>query len=342
MKGYTPFLDSLAKKGLFFKNGIANGRRSIEGIPAVLSGIPAMMNEPFVTSTFSNGDFSGLGKRLVAEGYQTSFFHGGNNGTMHFDSYTESSGISSYYGASEYPDSKDNDGVWGIYDGPMLRWMKSRLDGFQTPFFASFFSLSSHNPYLIPDGVRDRFPEGPLPILKTIAYTDDALREFFAEAEKSPWFRNTLFVITADHTFMPYLPQFDHEIGRYLVPILFYHPTMKWPETIDRDQIVQQIDILPSILDFLGKSPEKANLLSRSVFVPGERSASVFVNGVSMLIEKDRFLVWPQDQQIKLYSMTDPWRSAVLDEPKVKQHLEQRLKAAMQYFSDSMLGNGWQ
>ncbi|MBX3041981.1 MAG: LTA synthase family protein, partial [Bdellovibrionaceae bacterium] len=342
VQGYTPFLDSLAKKGLFFRNGIANGRRSIEGIPAVLSGIPALMNEPFVTSTFSNGDFPGLGKRLLAGGYQTSFFHGGNNGTMHFDSYTESSGILSYFGASEYPDAKDNDGVWGIYDGPMLQWMRTRLDETPSPFLASFFSLSSHNPYLIPDAVKDRYPEGPLPILKTIAYTDDMLREFFEQAEKSPWFQNTLFVITADHTFMPYLPQFDHEIGRYQVPILFYHPTMKWPDGIDQEQIVQQIDILPSVLDFLGVPWEKPNLLSRSVFVPGERTASVFVNGLSMLIAKDQFLVWPQDQQAKLYSMRDPERKTALEEPEAKRHLEQRLKAAQQYFSDSMLGNSWQ
>lgn len=341
VKGYTPFLDQLAQRSLFFKNGFANGRRSIEGIPAVLSSVPALMNEPFVTSNFSNGKFPGLGALLERRGYHTSFFHGGNNGTMHFDAYTEAAGFSNYFGSHEYPDRKDHDGVWGIYDGPMLRWFKDKLGQFPKPFVATFFSISSHNPYLIPPELRDRYPEGPLPILKTILYTDDSLKEFFAAAEKEEWYQDTLFVVTADHTYQAYLPEFDHEFGRFQVPILFFHPNYTWPDEVDRNQLVQQIDILPSILDFLGVEVPEPNLLARSVFVPGEKTVSLFVDGKATLVAEDHFLTWSASQDPKLYSREDPAATSEVDVPELRQKLEKRLKASLQYFSESMRGNAW-
>ncbi|MBX3032351.1 MAG: sulfatase-like hydrolase/transferase [Bdellovibrionaceae bacterium] len=341
VKGYSPFLDSLARRGLFFRNGFANGRRSIEGIPAVLSGIPALMNEPFVSSPFASNRVEGLGSLLKERGYSTHFFHGGQNGTMHFDSYTRSAGIDHYYGAREYPDPADDDGVWGIYDGPFLRWMEKRIGALERPFFVSFFSISSHNPYLIPDNVRSRYPEGPLPILKTIAYTDESLRDFFAAAEKTGWYENTLFVITADHTFRPYESRFDNELSRFRVPILFFHPAYEWPKGIDRDQIVQQIDILPSVMDFLGQVLPAENLLARSVFVPGEKSAALFVDGTYFLVEKNEFLHWPRGGEPRFYALGDAGQSRPLggaESPRA-QELLLRLKAAIQYFSEAMWEN---
>ena len=343
LPGYTPFLDSLAKKGLFFRNGFANGRRSIEGIPAILSSVPALMNEPFVTSPFSNGAFPGLGSQLAQRGYESYFFHGGKNGTMHFDSYTASAGLQHYRGASEYPNPQDNDGVWGIYDGPMLQWMKTEMDRISQPFLVTFFSLSSHNPYLIPPKDQNRFPEGPLPILKTIAYTDWSLQNFFEEAAKSAWYMDTLFIITADHTFLSYRPEMDHEISRYRVPIIFYHPRYSWPKEIDQEQVVQQIDLLPSVLDFLDVPglERSQNLLARSVFIPGEKSASIFVDGTSMLLMKDHFLVQSTGGKELLYEMEDPFQKRPLQDPELQMKMERRLKAALQYFGDSMLGNAW-
>lgn len=337
-KSYSPFLDSLVEKSLFFKNGFANGRRSIEGIPAVLSGIPAMMNEPFVTSPFAGTKVSGLGTLLQDHHYQTAFFHGGRNGTMHFDAFTKSAGFDLYFGAGEYPNKNDDDGVWGIYDGPFLNWTREQIANFEPPFAVAFFSLSSHQPYLIPSNVKDRFPDGPLPILKTIAYVDDSLKEFFATAQNEAWFKDTLFVITADHTFKAYQEAFDNELSRFRVPVIFYHPDFQWPESLDREQIVQQIDLLPSILDFLNvPSPEK-NWLARSVFQPGRRTATAFVDGNYYEVSKEGFLHWPRQGEPKFYGIED----AAQKNPRPVTDggdLFLRLKAAIQYFSEGLWEN---
>lgn len=337
-QGWTPFLDSLAKKSLFFRNGFANGRRSIEGVAAILTGIPALMNEPFVTSPFTANKFVGLGSLL--QDHQSAFFHGGYNGTMHFDSFARSAGLQAYFGANEYPNPKDDDGTWGIFDGPFLQWTADRLGEMKTPFLATFFSLTSHHPFRVPPGMETLYPDGPLPILKTIAYTDDSLRKFFERVEKEPWFEDTLFVILADHAAQAMGPEWDNELGRYRIPILFYHPNFEWPAGIDRDQIVQQIDLLPSIADFLGIEASERIVLGRSVFVPGERTAALHLDGNYYLVAKDHFLRRGREGGAKMYAFADQGEKVPLDEPSTKKAiLEDRLKAAIQYFSEGMWDN---
>lgn len=337
---WTPFLDSLASRSLFFGNGFANGRRSIDAIAAVMAGVPALMDQPFVGSPFAANRFVGLGSALKTKDYTSAFFHGGPNGTMHFDSFAKQVGIEAYYGVNEYPNPDDHDGAWGIYDGPFLMWTLSKISEMRPPFFASWFSLSSHLPYLIPPAEADRYADGPLPILKAITYADDVLKRFFAAAENEPWYRDTLFVITADHTFKPIDPAKDNLLWRYRVPILFFHPSFAWPNSIDREQITQQIDILPSILDFLGIKRGEQIALGRSVFVPGERTATLQLNGEHLLVAKDFFLHWPGVGASWMYAFSDAARSNPLNEPVArKQELENRLKASIQYFRQGMLKN---
>ena len=84
-QGFTPFMDSLIRAGLYF-DAFANGKTSIQGIPAVLSGIPSLMDESFIQSGYAAGKFTSIAGVLKPRGYTTAFFHGGTNGTMGFDS----------------------------------------------------------------------------------------------------------------------------------------------------------------------------------------------------------------------------------------------------------------
>lgn len=341
VKGYTPFLDQLASssQSLFFKNGIANARRSIEGIAAVMTGIPALMSEPFISSEFTTNHFVGLGSYLGPLKYHSSFFHGGMNGTMHFDSFMKSVGIENYFGALQFPEAGQDDGAWGIYDEPFFQFFANKLSEFPQPFVSGFFSLSSHHPYRIPEKYKDQFAEGPIEILRAISYADFSLKNFFAQAEKQDWYKNTLFVITADHTQKGYLPAFDNEIAKWKIPVLFFHPQFSWPE-VDRDQIVQQIDVLPSVLDFLNVKPKEDVLLGRSVFIPGERTATTFLEGRYMLIAKDHFIDWSVGHDFRMFKMSDPGeKQEILEEQKRKQELVQRLKASIQYFNEGMWDN---
>ena len=248
-KGFTPFLDSLIRESLVY-DGFANGKTSIQGIPAVLSSIPSLMNESFIQSNYANDKYTSLAALLKPKGYTSAFFHGGTNGTMGFDSYTHMVGFDRYYGRTEYNNDKDFDGEWGIRDEEFFQYTAQTINGFKPPFLVAIFSLSSHHPFTVPARYGNKFREGHMPIQKTIMYADYSLGRFFETAKKMPWFDNTLFVITADHTSEGYYPYYHTDAGQFAVPIIFYKHNSGLRG--DSKIVAQQIDIMPSILSLLG------------------------------------------------------------------------------------------
>ncbi len=248
-KGFTPFLDSLIRESLVY-DGFANGKSSIQGIPAVLSSIPSLMNESFIQSNYANDKYASLASLLKPRGYMSAFFHGGTNGTMGFDSYTHMVGFDHYYGRTEYNNDKDFDGEWGIRDEEFFQYTAQTMNEFKPPFLVAIFSLSSHHPFTVPVRYEHKFREGHMPIQKTIMYADYSLGRFFETVKKMPWFDNTLFVITADHTSEGYYHYYQSDAGQFAVPIIFYkhNSGLKGDSKI----IAQQIDIMPSVLSLLG------------------------------------------------------------------------------------------
>ncbi len=246
--GFTPFFDSLAKCGRLFY-GYANGKRSIEGIPAIVSSLPALMDQDFITSVYAGNKINSIAGLLRKTGYKTTFYHGGNNGTMGFDSYAKIAGFEYYKGRNEYNNDADFDGKWGIFDEPFFKYVVNDLNKQKPPFLGVVFSLSSHHPYTIPNHLKGRFRKGNLPIQQSIMYADYALRHFFADASKNSWFTNTLFVITADHASEAFNPVYQTRTGQYAVPVLFYQPgsTLRGYS----HQVVQQTDIMPTVLNYL-------------------------------------------------------------------------------------------
>jgi hypothetical protein len=271
--GYTPFLDELSKKSFFFPLNFANARRSIEGLPAVLCGLPAMMQEPVITSDFSNNRFDCIPRVLGKNGYSTYFLHGAHNGSMHFDTFSKIAGFENFVGLNEYPkgNKDDFDEVWGVLDEPMLQYAVKTIDEAPKPVMLSVFTLSSHHPYYIPPKYRGKFPKGTLEIHETIGYTDNAVREFFASAEKKPWFNHTIFVITADHTHKSEKKKYADLIGGWRVPLFIYVPGLKDGQAkTSVERITQQVDVPPSIYDLLGLDVPDHLLVGQSVFDSGK------------------------------------------------------------------------
>ncbi|MBY0452817.1 MAG: LTA synthase family protein, partial [Bdellovibrionaceae bacterium] len=184
-----PYFNSLRRQSVDFKKGYANGRRSIEGIAAILSGIPALMEEPFIDSEFSANQVIGLGNLLTQHGYKTSFFHAANKGSMHFDSFSRSVGVEKYYAREDYPNPADDDGTWGIFDEPFLKWTCGQLTNGGAPFLTAIFTLSSHQPYNLPASHRT-LKDDRLDILKSVKYADYSLEQFMKCAQQQPWFKN--------------------------------------------------------------------------------------------------------------------------------------------------------
>jgi phosphoglycerol transferase MdoB-like AlkP superfamily enzyme len=336
---YTPFLDSLIRQSLSFDNSFACGKRSIEAIPAILAGIPSLMDNPYITSQYCIDRINSIASLLGPEGYHTSFFHGGTNGTMGFDYFVNIAGIKHYYGKNEYPNPGDFDGNWGIYDEPFFRYFAEQLDNFPQPFFSCLFSLSSHHPYSIPSEYLGKFKGGKLKILKSIEYTDYSLRRFFQTASKKDWFPNTLFVITADHTSQPMTQYYNNKIGAYSVPILFYKPDDIRLRGLS-STIVQHTDIMPSVLDYLGYNKEFI-CYGNSLFDNTHTHFSVnFNNSVYQIIEGNRVLFFDGDRITGLYRFnTDSFLLKNLIKKERADRQVEKLKAIIQSFGDRLVSN---
>ncbi|MBL0342837.1 MAG: sulfatase-like hydrolase/transferase [Bacteroidetes bacterium] len=246
--GYTPFLDSLMHQGMTYTNAFANAKKSIDGIPAVIAAMPSLMPASYVSSPYNGNKLKSIAGILKSKGYASSFFHGGNNGTMNFDNFTLLTGFDNYIGRKEYPYG-NYDGHWGVFDEPFYYYFIEKCSAMKQPFVNAFFSLSSHHPYTIPEEDKGRFKKGTLPIHESIGYADYALRQFFEKAKQTKWYNNTLFVITADHTGPSEYAYYNTKSGMFKVPILFFRPGSNLQGWSDR--VTQQTDIVPGILDYL-------------------------------------------------------------------------------------------
>ncbi|MFL5728603.1 MAG: LTA synthase family protein [Cytophagaceae bacterium] len=341
-KGYTPFLDSLSTEGLFIKNHFANGKTSMDAVPAILAGIPAMMEEPYITSIYQTNKINGLGSALKQQGYNTSFFHAARNGSMGFDVFTKNAGFERYYGLNEYPYPEDFDGNWGVYDEPFLQFFCKEISGYPQPFLSCVFTISSHQPYSIPAKYKNRFPKGPLDIHESLGYTDYSLREFFNTAKKQGWYENTLFIITGDHTQMNNEKAYKNIIGDFNVPLLLFHPTKSLPAP-DTAKITQHTDIMPTVLDYLNIRNEKQLYFGRSVFEKAPGLALSYSNMSYRIIHADYFLEMTMGHSSRLYDFTNDkaQKHPVTDKPEIKKKYEEELKAYIQYFNNGINENSW-
>jgi len=299
-KSFTPFLDSLMQESLVFK-GTANGKRSIEGIPAILSSLPTFSSESFLNGPYAINQIEGLARTLNKNGYQSAFYHGGRNGTMNFDAYAKSAGFELYVGMDEYPNKEDYDGHWGIWDEEFLSFFEEELNTFKEPFFATVFTLSSHHPYSIPPRYKNKFPKGKQEIQESIAYTDFAIEQFFKKASSEAWFNRTLFVITADHTSEGAAPEYRNNLGQFSIPIVFYAPSDTLLKTRSHRSPVQQTDIFPSIIQYLGIQ-DSILYFGNSVFSEKEDAIAVTYYGSYQVLDSSYLLQFSGSDPVALYA----------------------------------------
>ncbi len=342
-RGYTPSFDSLAEKGYGFEQAFANGRISIDAMPALLASLPKL-NEHFVTSAYALNDIRGLGTLLAQEGYSTQFFHGGTNGSMNFDAFVRQAGYQRYFGRSEYANDDDFDGVWGIWDDRFLRRVADELSTMTQPFLGTLFTVTSHSPYQLPKEFVGRFPDEGEPMVKCIGYADYALGAFFRRAAKEPWFENTLFVITADHASGNLLEQYRTPVLRFAVPMLLYAPGSDLRGR-DTTTTVQHADLLPTLLNLLGyEKPFVA--FGNNMLDPREpHFAFSDYDGLFQLVEGEYVLQHDGTQPVGLYHFAtdNTLQHNLLQDPEASDRLarmRRRLEALLQSYSGRMKGNG--
>ena len=248
-KGFTPFLDSLAEHSLVFSNAFATSRKSIHAMPSILAGIPSF--EISYTSTpYSKQKIESMVSIANSMDYNTSFFHGASNGSMGFLGFSNTLGFKNYYGRNEFNNDDEYDGYWGIWDEPFLQFTKETLDNKKQPFLATVFTITSHEPYVIPKKYDNRFNQGIIPMHKCVLYTDFSIKKFFDESKNSDWFKNTIFLFTADHSNKSYYPYYQKTINRFANPIMIYIPNSEFKGNIN--SLASHMDIYPTIVDLIG------------------------------------------------------------------------------------------
>lgn len=346
-KCYTPFLDSLRKEGLLCTNAFANGRKSIDAVPSILISLPSMIYSYAVTPYSTDWTY-GLPKIMDSLGYYTAFFHGAPNNSMGIRAVSRLCGVEHYFGKDEFNDNSKFDGAWGIWDEHFMQFVGKQIGTLPQPFFANIFTLSSHHPFKIPDEYKDVLPEGDVPLQKAIAYSDMALRKFFKQIENQEWFKNTVFVITPDHsTLWGIYPQFVTSIGNTRIPILYYAPGYIEPGTYD--EVTQQLDIMPTILGMMDyKDPYFAfgRDLNR-----GDRSpfAINYTEGQFQLVKGDTLLFRDHTQLKAVYLLkTDsllqhnlletPGADLLLQSPLLQQQ-DAFFKALIQQYINRLIDN---
>jgi len=337
--GYTPFLDSLISFSLTFDVSLANGKKSIDAMPSILASIPSL-ETPYTISHYANNQIEGLASHLKKKGYYTTFFHGALSGSMGFDSFAKMSGFDNYVSYEQYPYSGDTDGMWGIWDEPFFKYFAGRMKEFPQPFLASIFSLSSHHPFLVPEKYKGKFKKGPVPIAEVVGYTDFALRQFFNRISDEPFFRNTLFVITADHTNESIHKEFQNSYGLYSVPVILYKPGSNL--TGIKNRIAQQIDIMPTILNYLNYD-EEFIAFGNDLFDDSYESFAFNTNGSAYhLYMKDHILIMIDYKPVGLYNFkTDRFLEINLmdKKPELLSLMENKLKAIIQSYNSRLIDN---
>jgi len=258
-RGLTPNLDRLAEQGLFLANLRATGNRTVRGLEALSLAIPPLPGHSIIWRKH-NQNLETLGAVLADHGYVNRFMYGG---------YARFDNMDAYFAGNHYQPTdrgqfperhRGFSNIWGVADEHLYDYALEQMDrdaASGKPFLMHLMTTSNHTPFTFPEGRIDlkRSRQG------AVKYSDYAVGRFIEMARAKPWFKDTVFVLVADHcasskgrTSLP--PE------NYHIPAIVYSPAHLAPHTDTR--LASQIDIVPTVLDLLGL-PEHSNFMGRSV-----------------------------------------------------------------------------
>lgn len=266
----SPEFDALAKEGLLFTRHYATGTRTVRGIEAVVSGFPPSPARSTVKMSLSQRGFFTPADLLGRHGYETFFFYGGES---HFDDMRTFFQGNGFARIVDQPMFKDPvfAGVWGVSDEDLVRRAVDDLTALgDKPFCAVLLSTSNHVPFEFPDGRIELYEQPKQTLHNAIKYADYAIGEFFRAARKQAFFKDTVFLVVADHNVRTFGDSLV-PVNAFRVPALIIGPGFAPGTTYDR--VCSQLDLLPTILPRLGQDLEHPlighDLLSLPADAPG-------------------------------------------------------------------------
>lgn len=266
-KGFTPYLDSLTSKSLYWENFVSNAGRTFGALPSLIGSLP------FGENGFMELDplpkHNSLISILKSNGYTTSYYCGADSNFDRKSVFLESNGIDNLIDVNNfgpgYVITKKNAGgfTWGYPDSEIFRKILSESKDKKEPRLDIVMTLSNHEPFDFPSKniylekaeriieTKSYFEKNKMSAYKDIfaclLYTDNSIKSFMESYSKRPDYANTIFIITGDHRLIP-IPQKDN-LSRFHVPLYIYSPMLK--KTAKFKSISSHRDVTPSLVSFL-------------------------------------------------------------------------------------------
>lgn len=254
IKGVTPGFTQLAKEGLLFTNVYSSGFRTDQALISVLSGFPSQPNNSIIRFPDKTAKLPAITTDLKKNGYATSFYYGGELGFANMNSYLVSSGFEKIISINDFESNQYNS-KWGAHDQFVFDKQLLDLNNEKQPFFSTLLTLSTHEPFEVPMPTPFNELSEPELFKKSAWYTDQCLIMYFEKVKKTNWFKNTVFILVADHGHRLPLQRdyFDPLLRK--IPLLVWSPLLK-PEykgTVEK-AVGAQHDIAATLLNSLGLS----------------------------------------------------------------------------------------
>lgn len=242
-KEVTPGFNQLKKEGIFFSNVYASGDRTDRGLSAILSGYPALPQTSIVRFPSKSAKVMSLSQVFKSKGYGTSFYYGGQTEFANIKSYLIQGGFDPIVDILSFS-KKDQNSKWGAHDGVVANRIFNDLAKASQPFFSTWLTLTSHEPFETPVPVVFEGSDDTNKFLNSLHYTDAVIADFISKAKQQQWWENTLVIIIGDHGHR--LPSSSNEFDRFLTPMLWLGGALK-EKGIEVSKIVSQLDIAASI-----------------------------------------------------------------------------------------------
>ena len=347
----TPYFDKLAKEGLLFDRFFSNGTHTHQGMFATMACFPNLPSfEYLMRMPEGSHQFSGLPQQLSARGYDDLYVYNGNFQWDNQSGFFSNQGMRNFIGREDFVDPVFIDPTWGVSDQDMFDRAAVELakKDPSKPFYALLQSLSNHTPYALPEQlpvapVTDRGSNNQH--LTAMRYSDWALGQFFEKAKKSPYYKDTLFVIVGDHGFGSPEQLTEMDLFRFNVPLLLIGPGVREKFGERRDTVGTQIDVVPTIMGRLGGA-SRQQCWGRDLLTLPEGDAGIGVIKPSgsdqtvAIVSGERVLVQPKGLPAKLYRyQLQERRVEVLQGDAEQPGLQKRLEAFLQVATQSLLHN---
>jgi phosphoglycerol transferase MdoB-like AlkP superfamily enzyme len=271
----TPNLNELAKEGILFSNFYADGYRTERGLVAVASGYPAQPVMPVISINSKVQKLPSIAKELLKEGYGTAFYYGGDINFVNTRGYVLSAGYQRYTTRSEFTKKQEEGTTWGAHDEYVYERMLKDLDTVSTPFFYTFLTLSSHEPYGVPMPTAIEGTSEEDKFKNSAYYADKCLGDFINRAKQKIWWDNTVVIFVADHGKRNSYNLANYDPRIYHIPMVWVGGALK-KQNLVVDKLGSQRDIATTLLSQM-RIPTKQFKFSKNMFNLCEPSYAMYV-----------------------------------------------------------------